>query len=131
MMMCSTDMGQSHTDLGVNMASKLARIDARNGTATERRRKDRVPARNEITLQTSQGDSIGAKLLDATIHGCAVSIPCDWTRVGAFVTITLGKSHPIQGIVRWVRDDKTGIEFLWPVSESHLAWHELLDNPLA
>ncbi len=98
-------------------------------TGAERRKSPRHSARNAATLLSSQGESAKAMLVDVSTHGCCVKCAAEWVRTGAFVAIGIDDYPRLQAIVRWVRDDSAGMEFLRPIPAERREWHALMDLP--
>jgi hypothetical protein len=54
-------------------------------------------------------------LRDISVHGCNLIDAAEWLRTGMFLTVHLSSDRSIQALVRWVRDNACGIEFLRPI----------------
>ncbi|TCM40027.1 MULTISPECIES: PilZ domain-containing protein [Novosphingobium] len=110
------------------MNAPLARLKACSPQARdERRREDRHITCHEATLESLRGGCMGVQLADVSAHGCSVRGEATWLRQGAFVSIRLGTSAKLDAIVRWVRGDAAGMEFLHPVPADRFDWHDLMD----
>lgn len=95
----------------------------------ERRREQRHATRYSAHIESSRGDRMDTLLTDASLHGCCVSGSAPWLRQGAFVSIGLGKCDALRAVVRWVRGDSAGMEFLHVVPAGASEWHDLMDMP--
>mgnify|MGYP001767312343 CR=1 FL=1 len=92
----------------------------------DRRRERRHLARFEATLKTSQGRRIPVMLTDVSLHGCCVESDADSLRQGTFVSIGLGEEPMLPAIVRWVRGEMAGMEFLHAIPPDRFDWHDLM-----
>jgi len=99
-------------------------------SARDRRRETRHTTCFEARLESTRGGSMAVLLADVSLHGCSVRGTSDWLRQGAFVSIGLGESPTLAAIVRWVRGDAAGMEFLRPVPGERHEWHDLMDYGL-
>lgn len=95
-------------------------------TRDDRRRERRHLARFEAMLKTSQGRRIPVLLADVSLHGCCVQTDADAVRQGAFVSIGMGEEPMLSAIVRWVRGDTAGMEFLHAVPPELFHWHDIM-----
>lgn len=110
------------------MNGRIARLTAATSADTPKRRKvSRTPANTVARLHSSHGDSASVSLLDLSTHGCCVRGAAEWIRIGCFVSIALGEEPALQAIVRWVRDEAAGLEFLRPVPPERSEWFDLLE----
>ena len=94
-----------------------------------RPRTRKVPRRTvdaQAILRTSAGDELLATLRDVSIHGCNVAICGQPPRMGSFVSLRIGSSRPVQGVVRWTSDAASGIEFLRPLGADLEEWMDLI-----
>lgn len=94
----------------------------------DRRREPRHATCFEATLEFSNGSYASALLADVSLHGCCVRTDADWLRQGAFVSIGLGGEPKMPAIVRWVRGNAAGMEFLREVPVSRTDWRQLIEN---
>ncbi|MEJ2408952.1 MAG: PilZ domain-containing protein [Novosphingobium sp.] len=78
-------------------------------------------------METSQGRRLPVLLADISLHGCCLQTESDELRQGGFVSIGLGNDSMLPAIVRWVRGQAAGMEFLRPVPANQTAWHDLMD----
>lgn len=109
------------------MATQFARLISVEGDkATDRRRQGRRKASRSAKIESAKGTSAKVELADISEHGCAIVGGTDGMRAGGFVSIALGAGKPVQAIVRWVRDGRAGLEFLWPVPPEMTEWHDLM-----
>ena len=112
------------------MSRKLARLPtAANKAEAERRQSPRYSALTAATLVSSRGETAQVSMVDVSTHGCCVSCDAGWLRTGAFVAIGLDENPMLQAIVRWVRDDSAGMEFLRPIPPERSEWYALLESP--
>jgi hypothetical protein len=100
---------------------------AQQATFDDRRREPRHATRFEAILETSQGRRLPVQLADISLHGCSVRAEGDGLRQGAFVSIGLCDDSMLSAVVRWVRGDAAGMEFLRAVPANQTAWHDLMD----
>lgn len=82
------------------------------------RRVSRLRSQTHVTVRSSQGDRSKALVRDVSIHGCSIQTDSTWIRLGQFVSLRMSSEWTIQAIVRWVRDDRAGLEFLRPITDS-------------
>ncbi|MBS0481744.1 MAG: PilZ domain-containing protein [Proteobacteria bacterium] len=68
-------------------------------------------------MQSINGDATKARLHDISVYGCNVICQVDWLRPGSFVTVRISQERSIQAIVRWIRGESSGIEFLRPIPD--------------
>lgn len=99
-------------------------------TAEDRRREPRHPTCFEATLEFSNGTYASALLADVSLHGCCVRTDADSLRQGAFVSIGLGAEPKMPAIVRWVRGNAAGMEFLRQVPTHRHDWQAMMDTGL-
>ncbi|MGO4169844.1 PilZ domain-containing protein [Novosphingobium sp. PhB55] len=111
------------------MNASLARLMPSPARARDdRRREHRHVTCYDATLESARGGPASVQLADVSSHGCSVRGDADWLRPGAFVSIRLETGAPaLQAIVRWVRGDAAGMEFLRPVPAERLDWLDLMD----
>lgn len=121
--------GQQRED-GVHiMSAMFARLPANDAESLpDRRRVSRSPAEVTALLLSAWGDEAEVRLADVSTHGCSIRSDAAWLRVGAFVSIGFGET-PLRAVVRWIRDDAAGMEFLWPVPAERGEWHALINSP--
>lgn len=100
---------------------------ARQDTLDDRRRERRHATHFEAVLETSQGRRTSVLLADISHHGCCVQTDADELRQGAFVSIGLCEDSMLPAIVRWVRGQAAGMEFLRAVPADQTAWLDLMD----
>lgn len=98
----------------------IAQLPARPAPRT--RKAHRQPASGAAQVQSSHGDHAGARLRDISIYGCNLVSDADWLRIGSFVTIRLPADRSIQAIVRWVRGNACGVEFIRPIPAADADW---------
>ena len=113
------------------MAARLARFDNdAQGSEPDRRREPRYDAGVKATMESSKGDRVDVSLAEISLHGCSVTGDATWLRTGSVVSIAITDAAPLQAIVRWVRGDAAGMEFLWPITSDRTDWHALIDGLL-
>lgn len=103
--------------------------------ARERRREPRYPTNCPVCLYTG-GARLGAVwLVDVSPHGCCIHSPDLEIRAGVFVALGARGTLPaaaepplLEAIVRWVRANAAGLEFLHSVPDDARFWQDLIDN---
>lgn len=95
-------------------------------TGLNRRKSSRVPAQAIAQLCSLDGETIRVVIGDVSAHGCSVRCASGWLRAGRFVSIALDDAPALRAIVRWVRDDIAGLEFLRPIPPERGEWHALM-----
>lgn len=96
--------------------------------AVERRREHRHNAATGATLQFASGSRIAVELADVSLHGCCVRGGEGRLQQGRILSVGLGDHPMLDGIVRWVRQDTAGMEFLRPIPVERFEWHELMET---
>ena len=114
------------------MTAPLIRIDGeRPGfgrkAKPDRRRESRVAAGFKGILHTSQGREVHILVADVSVHGCSIRAHAPWLRIGSVVRISLSSGAGQAAIVRWLRGDAAGMEFLRPIPPDDGEWRDLLD----
>lgn len=110
------------------MASNLAEIGGPDAAMpANRRRSPRAIVEVEATVISSRGESANMTIANVSIHGCNINGAADWLRLGGFVAVQLNEGEPMNAIVRWVRAESAGLEFLRSVPAGHAVWHQLID----
>jgi len=104
--------------------ARLLSIESQAGP--DRRRQRRRKTTRGASIESAKGGAAKVELSDVSQHGCSIVGGTDQLRVGGFVSIALAEGKPLQAIVRWVREGKAGLEFLWPVPADHAEWHDLI-----
>lgn len=111
------------------MSSLLSRLTAtKSAPSQERRRASRTLVEIEALVASVRGQSSRMGIGDISAHGCSLSSDADWLRIGGFLSISAGTRPPLEGVIRWLRDGKAGVEFLRPVPAAYREWHELIDS---
>lgn len=82
------------------------------------RRVSRLRSRTHVTVLSNHGDRSKALVRDVSVHGCSLQTDATWIRLGQFVSLRLSSEWSIQAIIRWVRDDRAGVEFLRPITDA-------------
>ncbi|MCJ2185198.1 PilZ domain-containing protein [Novosphingobium beihaiensis] len=103
---------------------------AQQDTLDDRRRERRHTTHFEAILETSQGRRLPVLLADISLHGCCVQTDGDGLRQGAFISIGLSDDSMLPAVVRWIRGQAAGMEFLRAVPAEQTAWHDLMDYGL-
>lgn len=104
-------------------------IDLADRQAVGRRRAARRHAQVSAKIQSAvAGKAAMATIVDISTNGCCLTAAVDWLRTGGFITIKLERDEPVQAIVRWVRGDSAGVEFLRPLSFEQVAWRKVIDQ---
>lgn len=103
------------------MASNLARLelftpDHRVPLRPRTRRIARHRLTESFATIFSPKGEIAARLKDISIQGCSVSFSIGELRIGQFIRVGMNGHEPVTGIVRWVQDGMSGIEFLAPLT---------------
>lgn len=116
------------------MTVKLARLQnipegADLAQKHARRRERRFETWFDGTLETAHGDHADIRIAEVSLHGCRIKGDLSWIRTGAFVSIAVEGERKLQAIIRWVRADSAGMEFLRPVPRECTEWHDLMDAP--
>ena len=112
------------------MSAVLARLNAVYDAVVPKRRKvSRRLAWAMATVGSADGDSSHVNLADISSHGLRIGGAESWLRTGQFVSIALDSEPPLHAIVRWVRDNEAGMEFLRPIPQDRTEWHALIDSP--
>jgi hypothetical protein len=109
-----------------NVLTRLGSIS--DAMMPDRRKAARAVVRAEVNLTASNGTEIKAIVADISTHGCQLRAECNTIKIGGFVAISLDNGHPLQAIVRWMRDGSIGVEFLRPIPANYDEWHELIDS---
>ncbi|MBV1916499.1 MAG: PilZ domain-containing protein [Sphingomonadaceae bacterium] len=92
-----------------------------------RRKEPRFAASFEARLENARGDAADVLLAEVSLHGCRVQCAESWIRTGSFISIGIADAAKLQAIVRWVRDDSVGMEFLRAIPDERTEWHDLMD----
>lgn len=116
------------------MTVKLARLqnipeDADLKRRQARRREPRFETWFDATLETAHGDRAEIGIAEVSLHGCRIKGTPSWLRTGGFISIAVDGGRKLQAVVRWVREDSAGMEFLRPVPQECTEWHDLMDAP--
>jgi len=116
------------TEKGTVMPGMIARLwPMQDASNPDRRKETRRATHAKAVVTTMQGEKSSGTIGDVSPIGCSFHSDSKWLRVGKFVAIALGKGQPVQAIVRWVRDDKAGMEFLRPITSENEDWLDLID----
>ncbi|GGY95370.1 hypothetical protein GCM10011614_07590 [Novosphingobium colocasiae] len=94
----------------------------------ERRRETRHNSAVTVMLQFASGSRTSVQLTDVSLHGCCIRGDSDRLHQGRILSIGLNDHPMLDAIVRWVRDDTAGMEFLHPVPVERREWHDLMDS---
>lgn len=113
---------------GFAVNAPIGRLYASNqDTLDDRRRERRHATHFEATLETSQGRRFAVLLADISLHGCCVQTEGEALRQGGFVSIGLCENSMLPAIVRWVRGQTAGMEFLRAVPSDQREWQDLMN----
>lgn len=110
--------------------ASLPMLVADEMAAAERRREKRHATCFEATLEFSNGGRASVLLADVSLHGCCVRTDFGSLRQGAFVAIGLGAEPRVPAVIRWVRGNAAGMEFLRQVPADRTDWRALMDAGL-
>jgi len=80
-------------------------------------------------VRFTNGTNREMQLGDLSTHGCRVDGEVEGFRVGRFVSVGLDETSMLQAVVRWVRNNAAGMEFLRPIPPERTEWHDLMDMP--
>ncbi len=110
------------------MANVLTRFGSiSDAIMPDRRKATRSVVQAEVNLTASNGAEIRVFVADISTHGCQLRSDYNAIKIGGFVAISLDSGHPLQAIVRWMRDGSIGVEFLRPIPANYDEWHDLID----
>lgn len=104
--------------------SRLTPVQERQ--SENRRRTSRLAARAVAQLNSMDGEHVRVAIGDLSAHGCSVRCLSDWLRAGRFVSVGIEDQPPLPALIRWVRDDIAGLEFLRPIPADRSEWHSLI-----
>jgi hypothetical protein len=111
------------------MGTVLAHIGALGEAIMPGRRKvARAIVQVEASVTSSRGDSAKMTINNVSTYGCNITGDAGWLKMGSFVGVALEGGQPLQAIVRWLRDDSAGLEFLRPVPAGNAAWHDVINS---
>ncbi len=94
-----------------------------------RRREHRYETWFDAKLETTHGDGVDVRVSEVSLHGCRIKGDVSCIRTGTFVAISAEGGRKLRAIIRWVREDTAGMEFLRPVPAECTEWHDLMDAP--
>ena len=92
-------------------------------TLTDRRKHPRLETNQKADCRDLNGNLPEVWLVDLTISGCQVIIGKGHLDIGQQVVIRPGAFDELPADVRWVREDRAGLEFasdLYPAVFNHL-----------
>jgi hypothetical protein len=92
----------------------------------DRRTAPRVVTQRRGQIISAQGENALVAIGDVSAHGCSVQCASGWLRAGRFVSIAIEDGAPLQAIVRWVREDHAGLDFLRAVPSDRSDWQALI-----
>ncbi len=98
---------------------------------TPRPRTRKAPRRSvsgQVVITHGADEHATGTLRDVSANGCNVRCRAGWLRGGIFISIRLGHEPPLQAIVRWVREDRCGVEFLRPITPDRELWMDLVEG---
>jgi hypothetical protein len=112
---------------GGHMATAIARLVQPQGTVrVVQRAAPRLAAQRRGQISSAQGGTALAMISETSLHGCSVQCASGWLRPGRFVCIGIEDNAPLQAIVRWVREDHAGLDFLQAVPSHRSDWQALI-----
>jgi hypothetical protein len=97
-------------------------------TDSEARRVARKPSQIDVTVTSAQGAETPVVIGDISSHGCSIGRDADWLKQGVFVWLRAGSEAAIIGIVRWIREETAGIEFVRPLAPGAYGLASLIDD---
>ena len=110
------------------MATAIARLAQPQGKARDDQHKGlRLVAQRRGHLNSAEGESALVAIGDVSPHGCSVQCASGRLRFGQFVSLSLEEGAALQAVVRWVREDHAGLEFLHAVPADYRDWRALMD----
>lgn len=107
---------------------RLYSDDDTHSVAGEKRRVVRKASNVDVTMKSAQGEETPVVLGDISSHGCSVGRNADWLKQGVFVWLQAGGEAAVIGIVRWIREDAAGIEFVRPLTPGGYGLASLIDE---
>jgi hypothetical protein len=111
------------------MGNAISRLTPAQETVSANRRKiTRLAVQAVAQLCSLDGENVRVAIGDLSAHGCSVRCVSGWLRAGRFVSIGIADEPPLRAVVRWVRDDLAGLEFLRPVPSDRSEWHALMGS---
>ena len=114
------------------MNAPLARLSSmpvqHDADAANRRREPRFAALAEAIMHHSGGMRSRVLIADVSRHGCCIRSESHLPQQGAFVTIGLGQEPMQPGVIRWIRDDSAGMEFLRPIPSDRREWFTIMEH---
>lgn len=110
------------------MATAIARFAQPQAVERNHRRSaPQVVTRRRGQILSAQGENALVAIGDVSAHGCSVQCASGWLRPGRFVSIAIEDGTPLQAIVRWVREDHAGLDFLRAIPSDFGDWQALID----
>lgn len=113
------------------MATAIARlVQPQETVRVVQRATSRLAVQRRGQISSAQGETAPVMIGETSLHGCCVQCASGWLRPGRFVSIGIEDSAPLQAVVRWVREDRAGLDFLQAVPAHRDHWQALiaLDN---
>lgn len=92
---------------------------------SDRRREPRHATGIQGNLRASDGSGMAVRVAEISLHGCRITSERCPLRSGMFVSVGLDDQPPLEAIVRWVRGEDAGMEFLWPIPPERVEWLRL------
>lgn len=93
----------------------------------DRRQSDRSDTKQKVDCRNSEGALPEAWLMDLSVSGCQIVFRLGHLGVGQYVVVRLNGLEGLSAVVRWVSQERAGIEFLQELHPSVLA--HLLKSP--
>lgn len=94
----------------------------------EARRVSRKPSNLDVTIASAQGAETPVVIGDISTYGCSIGRNADWLKQGVFVWIRAGGESAVIGIVRWIREEAAGIEFVRPLAPGGYGLASLIED---
>ncbi|WP_295638949.1 PilZ domain-containing protein [Novosphingobium sp.] len=107
-------------DANVAAASDTPRPEL---TGAEARSEERVPISAGAMLVAHQTALQPVTIADLSRHGCCLDGDCKALRPGQFISIKIGKIERLAAIVRWVDEDRAGVEFTRALQPQAFEYH--------
>lgn len=114
----------------ITMLASMPRLYGGDETrgAIDARRVARKPSQSDVTITSAQGAEMPVVIGDISTYGCSIGRSADWLKQGAFVWLRAGGESAVIGIVRWIREEAAGIEFVRPLEPGAYGLASLIDD---
>ncbi|HTN14228.1 MAG TPA: PilZ domain-containing protein [Sphingomonadaceae bacterium] len=90
----------------------------------DRRSSPRAETRQRVRLRDAFQLVPGAVLIDLSVTGCQIALKGAWLELNQIVVVRPDGLEGLSGVVRWLEEDRAGIEFdrpLHPGVAAHIA----------